>query len=495
MESVLTNFPMCPSAAVAELFRARPDSMSTQLIQTQFITQLFVSSYMHRGCWFWRVFDAPEELVNELLPTMPANEMKMIAGAGIRDITRWYKCKNGHAFAVGQCGMTMELSKCHCGETIGGQNHRKHESVQEANITDMSRDDEPGYNKEFVQSDQRTVTYRDTLTPFGVQVVSLCMHAMLALRCAVGAVDEVCKLVGYKDPNQTIEFVMKQFNGDWAACMKNADVNHTELGQLLSGVLHNANQNAETLMAAGQFHKSSPESRDHWERSFMQQCIAPLLNPSPKAGVKAHAELLDRYFVVNQKDVVVQLTGRDLWDEIDHLPSRWPADSHPSLERMLLRYAVPVELAHFKRTFAMNPSSAVQFPTLKMIVNQAEDLTIIQHLPAILGWHAVLFDVFQGDLDRKTAMKKTNGDVLRMVAESKRHDAKKIFKEFCKGFNAVFPTITDEFYQDWNRQEGVGMGCFNKNPFTDGNGGMYVPLLTARVRLTLECHCHSLVDI
>ncbi|KAH6616003.1 hypothetical protein B0J18DRAFT_403352 [Chaetomium sp. MPI-SDFR-AT-0129] len=37
---------------------------------------------------------------------------------------RWYTCVNGHPFAIGECGMPMEIARCpECGEAIGGQNH------------------------------------------------------------------------------------------------------------------------------------------------------------------------------------------------------------------------------------------------------------------------------------------------------------------------------------------------------------------------------------
>ncbi|GLV42804.1 uncharacterized protein CBL_03544 [Carabus blaptoides fortunei] len=37
---------------------------------------------------------------------------------------RWFKCPNGHYYAIGSCGGAMEESKCpECGERIGGTNH------------------------------------------------------------------------------------------------------------------------------------------------------------------------------------------------------------------------------------------------------------------------------------------------------------------------------------------------------------------------------------
>ncbi|CAG2194390.1 unnamed protein product [Mytilus edulis] len=36
----------------------------------------------------------------------------------------WYKCKNGHYYSIGECGMPMQMRKCpQCNVTIGGANH------------------------------------------------------------------------------------------------------------------------------------------------------------------------------------------------------------------------------------------------------------------------------------------------------------------------------------------------------------------------------------
>ncbi|XP_060534908.1 NFX1-type zinc finger-containing protein 1-like isoform X2 [Cylas formicarius] len=37
----------------------------------------------------------------------------------------WFRCPNGHVYAIGECGGAMQVSKCNeCGATIGGTNHR-----------------------------------------------------------------------------------------------------------------------------------------------------------------------------------------------------------------------------------------------------------------------------------------------------------------------------------------------------------------------------------
>lgn len=37
----------------------------------------------------------------------------------------WFKCPNGHIYAIGECGGAMQRSTCNeCGAAIGGESHR-----------------------------------------------------------------------------------------------------------------------------------------------------------------------------------------------------------------------------------------------------------------------------------------------------------------------------------------------------------------------------------
>lgn len=36
----------------------------------------------------------------------------------------WFKCPNGHPYAIGECGGAMQVARCFCGAQIGGTDHR-----------------------------------------------------------------------------------------------------------------------------------------------------------------------------------------------------------------------------------------------------------------------------------------------------------------------------------------------------------------------------------
>lgn len=89
-----------------------------------------------------------ETICNQVLAIDPTNaEAKKITGGllNMDEIVQamrveihsggWYKCPNGHLFAIGECGGAMETSKCvDCGATVGGANHATVAGVTHSNV-------------------------------------------------------------------------------------------------------------------------------------------------------------------------------------------------------------------------------------------------------------------------------------------------------------------------------------------------------------------------
>lgn len=78
-----------------------------------------------------------EEVTEEELAAVKA---AMVSGPrGIATHSgHWYNCANGHPFAIGECGMPMQLARCpECGAPVGGEHHQAVEGVSRA--TDMER--------------------------------------------------------------------------------------------------------------------------------------------------------------------------------------------------------------------------------------------------------------------------------------------------------------------------------------------------------------------
>ncbi|KAH6893145.1 hypothetical protein B0T10DRAFT_436979, partial [Thelonectria olida] len=81
-----------------------------------------------------RLFEGPR--YEEVTPAELASiKSAMVSGRGgiATNSGHWYNCINGHPFAIGECGMPMEMARCpECGASIGGQNHTAVEGVSRA---------------------------------------------------------------------------------------------------------------------------------------------------------------------------------------------------------------------------------------------------------------------------------------------------------------------------------------------------------------------------
>lgn len=71
-----------------------------------------------------------QKIVSAALPKftrigISLKEKEMVLDAMGLTRGHWYKCKNGHVYAIGDCGGATEESKCpECGQAIGGTQHR-----------------------------------------------------------------------------------------------------------------------------------------------------------------------------------------------------------------------------------------------------------------------------------------------------------------------------------------------------------------------------------
>ena len=59
----------------------------------------------------------------QISPITKEEKIQIVEAIGLKQ-GHWFKCPNGHYYAIGECGGAMEKSKCpECGAVIGGQNH------------------------------------------------------------------------------------------------------------------------------------------------------------------------------------------------------------------------------------------------------------------------------------------------------------------------------------------------------------------------------------
>ncbi|KAF2767293.1 hypothetical protein EJ03DRAFT_366077 [Teratosphaeria nubilosa] len=76
------------------------------------------------------------EVKRMLSEGLSSSEMRMVVQAMAAEFGsatgHWYRCENGHAFSVGECGRPMQEARCYaCGAGVGGRSHVPTAGVQE----------------------------------------------------------------------------------------------------------------------------------------------------------------------------------------------------------------------------------------------------------------------------------------------------------------------------------------------------------------------------
>jgi len=93
------------------------------------LKKFFLYSQRDYGQKFGEWFDAMKAKKKEIvgdggLGISESEKIEIVKAMGFSQ-GHWFKCKNGHIFAIGECGGAMEESKCNeCGAQIGGSSHR-----------------------------------------------------------------------------------------------------------------------------------------------------------------------------------------------------------------------------------------------------------------------------------------------------------------------------------------------------------------------------------
>ena len=119
------------------------------------------------------------------LPTMPHDETVEARNA-VKDATRWYKCSNGHTYAIGNCGQPNETGRCPtCKEPIGGQAYafagtgHNVQQVQQAQLVDSTK---PGHVLGKAQPGSHSTTVRES-GGLEVAITRFILHLAMLLGC------------------------------------------------------------------------------------------------------------------------------------------------------------------------------------------------------------------------------------------------------------------------------------------------------------------------
>ncbi|XP_069105330.1 E3 ubiquitin-protein ligase rnf213-alpha-like [Argopecten irradians] len=226
----------------------------------------------------------PQNMAMSYLPTMPQDDLKEVHEAllAARNLNPGenpvaYRCPNGHAYIIGNCGRAVVMDKCReCGANIGGANHQLDKSNK---VDDGSDQTKPGHI--LGRADQRTdvVVGERKMNPVSCAILRLLTHVSMLL----GANENPPVICNMIQPNIAIhtlaDFLLNHIKLDIASLQRLTGRSVDDVLLLMHKVLDNLTEtyNNGGAVPADVLTLRTKDARNRWEEIFCRHCLSPLL--------------------------------------------------------------------------------------------------------------------------------------------------------------------------------------------------------------------------
>ena len=389
--------------------------------------------FVHCAIWamklndpFWRdLLVNHERLKKVYIPTMP-DDILQIAAAVLQGVG-WYKCPNGHAYSVGECTRPMEVSRCYCGQEIGGENHVPVSNNER--ITIKENNFQPGYTLN---------TSNDSCDRIGTipcLILRSIMHALLAV---------------YEALHQGDKGIAK------SASLPLLDMFHhniTKLAGLLSfsqrdtlSILHLIiTSKDKELIPSRSF--NTMLLRNNFETNFEEWIMSKYFVDPAQLIIGINQQL--HQYSIN----IIKMQLGPIMDSVTE------TDDHQNkIQKLLWRIRTPASFNDFEQLFLATSLNRKNFPFLSKFLKEEEKLHNIKYIIDIIQWQSILFKIFAPhSITHQEAASITNKFAIQMLPKYEQKEATKILARFCTAFNECF-RLVENIYE-----------C-EKNPFINESG-------------------------
>jgi RZ type zinc finger domain/AAA domain (dynein-related subfamily) len=368
---------------------------------------------------------SPHKMYDSWLPMQPedatAMAVRVLGG-------RWYKCPNGHAYYVDQCGRPTVIQKCAtCGVDIGGTDHNLLDTNQDL---DDDLTGNTNYSQRTKVKDSSEANYclrpaKEEKTLFDsvrgtAAIPCRAMRLMLHIALVSGSIageDTWLKLVPplmnktyhaeCKDP---ASFFAAQLMEDWEAMNKmvsNKSVDDVATLLHVSLIRMGADDSKVGAIFRDQDQRSQWEKacEAHLEPLVDQTLMGERLEQASQdfkvgdddEGNVFAAELLERFDIENMKRDMRFKTSAALWN-----------------------FRKPFELADFRNAMMMDQKHNDKYPLLYGFLDKEDRFRALRHLPGAVEFVMLMHDRHNRRIDWDGARQTTIGDVLKDVPDRRR---------------------------------------------------------------------------
>ena len=412
----------------------RPKTKSS-MAGTLLVLHVLCLSVNSRGAGFFRtLFVNPSPLTSMFVVAMPDDETSSVfSGMGS---VGWYKCRNGHAYTVGECTMPMQQAYCYaCDAPIGGHNHVPVKGTVRMDPRNLNMPGVRGYDADACLSGSYDLIGKGRPTSrLAVAALRYLTHLCLFASCSTTLQGTSAARVLFPsgDIDRALSFLNGRISSDLAFITTNANMPSDDVTVFLHIVL---SQLGNTLDDPPASTFASPESRCMLECRFQSELLKVLTGNIEGRIEAARAELQDS----NKLSVVKAVYGFGFWTKIHERVAR------PAAADVFWQLHVPVTYDAFVRAFYLNGRNEAVYPLLAAFIKQEERLPLVRHIAAILAFHALLFEILPPNaISRQQAAAIVNGDVVGRLPEQRREDGRRVLQRHCDAFNtglALVPNL------------------------------------------------------
>jgi hypothetical protein len=385
------------------------------LLQVQ--TRLAFTAALYPKSWIATMMLKPSLFQTKVLPSSVI-ELQMT------EHLRWYACKKGHPYAVGNCGMPMQTARCHCGAPIGGKDHQSIDSVKSIEMPDMNDLSAHGYTLSKADVVKRM---RPGMKWFFRLIIHLCLLSCWQMRADRDLRTFLFGKKGLKKTRKEVgQNLVEQTRIAWRN-FRDAKANDTTCVILQNVLLEFLSQQETCLPNIDVF--SSGRTTQNFEKSIQGVYDEMYSRTLTTLGDSAANDL--------RLVMLESALGPKMWEMYQETSPK-NAD-----HRILLwRYVERIRLDEFFRE-ADVLKDRFRYPLLNAFLENEERLGMIRHISSVLQWHKVMFDLLgNSEITREEARVITNQDLLnRIFDQSERERAERVLKEYCFSFNTSFPLV------------------------------------------------------
>ncbi|XP_052808691.1 E3 ubiquitin-protein ligase rnf213-alpha-like isoform X2 [Mya arenaria] len=360
------------------------------------------------------------------LPTMPQDDFAeiqeaMLANRGDENPV-FYRCPNGHAYVIGNCGRPAVVGKCkECGADIGGHGYQ----AMPGNVLHTGGDYTIRGHILGRAVPNAPLRPERELSALHCCVIRLLLHMSMFL----GPSQQMVPMVRPNIEEGNIrEFFLEHIENNIVDLQRGLGRSVDDVLLLMHCVIQNimVKHNEGGAVRGDIAHLQTKQGRQAWEQKFSLIFLQDVFQ-----RLDHHLKHFNQVIATDQR-----LGANPLMCILYETETQQQAEDPRQLEDIprVWRYRTPISIEHMRQDLETRSSSGKdRLPVLRMFLKQDHILQALQFIPSILCLQRILLQKFQKKLDKAEANTIVVKDMIK--EQHAGPDTEKLLHDFAEAWN------------------------------------------------------------